>query len=280
VNGGGRAGAALGAGLIVQPAWAGSGTFDVPGVKQWTKAAEGLPWYIQNPDTMKKITTKKTYLLAVLALGLTASASAQTMQGSSGAPPAVDPGPGLVGTNYTELSYGYQHEESSPGALHDWRFVSNGAGYNQGIWGLDGNFTYDYLYGHGDGYSDHRNEALFGVTNYLLESWGKPFVTTDLGYAWERAAGVARKSFAYTFTGGVEFRVMQDLAISPYLSYEGEPHLYNHGLPAADFPNYLWEYGVKATYRLTRHWNASLGLDLDSQSGSDVGGRASVSYRF
>jgi hypothetical protein len=40
------------------------------------------------------------------------------------------------------------------------------------------------------------------------------------------------------------------------------------------------EYGVKATYRITRTWNASVTADLDQHSGSDWGLGAGLSYHF
>jgi opacity protein-like surface antigen len=232
---------------------------------------------------MKKINVKQTSLVSVLALGLAISASAQSVQQSPAAPPdpaAVDPGPGLVGTNYAELSFAYQKQEGSPSDVRDYEFVSNGNVFRDGAMGADVNFTYDYLDGAASGYSDHREEAQLGFTGFLLETWGKPFLTGDAGMAWERAADASRKSFAYTGAGGIEFQVLRNLALAPFVEYQAEPHLYNHGLPWANFPDHLLDYGVKATYRITSSWNASLTADLDQHSGRDWGLRGGVSYRF
>jgi hypothetical protein len=232
---------------------------------------------------MKKTTIKQTSLLSALVFGLAVSASAQSVQNSAGAQPdpaAADPGPGLIGINYSELSFGYQREEAMPRDLRDYEFVTNENLFKSATLGVDGNLTYDYLNGGGDGFIDHRDEAQLGLTGFLMETWGKPFVTADAGMAWQDAGGVARKSFAYSLTGGVEFQVLRNLALTPFLEYEAEPHLYNHELPAANFPDHLVDYGVKATYRLTRQWSASLGADLDQYSGRDWGLRGGVSYRF
>jgi opacity protein-like surface antigen len=232
---------------------------------------------------MKKINIKQTSLLSVLALGMAISASAQSVQNSPASASdaaVVDSSPGLVGTNYSELSFGYQKQESAPSSLRDYEFLSNGNVYRNGVVGADANFTYDYLDGSANGFSDHRELAQLGVTGFLMETWGKPFLTADAGMAWERVADVSRKSFAYTGIGGVEFQVLRNLALTPFVEYQAEPHLYNHGQPLANFPDHLLDYGVKATYRLTRSWNASLSADLDQHSDRDWGLRAGVSYRF
>jgi opacity protein-like surface antigen len=238
---------------------------------------------------MKKINIKKNSLLSVLALGLVLSASAQEVQNTTSTtttspapsePVAIDPGPGLVGTNYSELSFGYEKQEGAPSILRDYEFVSNGNVYRQGMWGADANFTYDYLDGSASGFSDRRDEAQLGITGFMMQTWGKPFLTVDAGYAWERADDVSRKSFAYTGIAGIEFQVLRNLALSPFIEYQAEPHLYNHDLPIANFEDHLFDYGVKATYRFSRNWNASLSADLDQHSDRDWGLRAGVSYHF
>jgi hypothetical protein len=234
---------------------------------------------------MKKTTLIQTSLASVLALGMAISASAQTMQAPAAGTPEPDTtpvayGPGLVGTNYSELSFGYQRQEGSPSDLRDYEFVSNGNVYRNGTVGADANFTYDYLDGSANGFSDHRDEAQLGMTGYLQETWGKPFITADAGMAWERAADVSRKSFAYTGIGGVEFQVLRNLALTPFIEYQAEPHLYDHGVPLANLEDHLVDYGVKATYRFTQAWNASLTADLDQHSEKDWGLRGGVSYRW
>jgi opacity protein-like surface antigen len=235
---------------------------------------------------MKKTNIKQTCMLTALALGLTLSASAQSMQNTSsasGTPPEQTPsapGPGLIGTNYVELSYGYQKQQNEPSGLRNIELVSNGAVLKQDNWGLDGNFTYDHYYGDANDFSDRRDEIEMGPTAFLTEFWGKPFVTADAGFAWQHAAGVSRKSYAYTVTGGVEFQVANNLVLTPYIEYQGEPHLANHELPIADLPNFVLSYGVKATYRFTRNWSASVGIDQDDHSGRDFGFRGGVSYHF
>jgi opacity protein-like surface antigen len=229
---------------------------------------------------MKKINMKQTSLLSVLALGLALSASAQEAQTTPPQTLAVDPGPGLVGTNYAELSFGYDKQGGAPSILRDYELVSNGNVYRQGMWGADANFTYDYVDGSAYGFDDRLNEAQLGMTGFMMQSWGKPFVTADAGMAWERADDVSRKSWAYTGIGGIEFQVLRNLALSPFIEYQAEPHLYNHDLPFASYDDHLFDYGVKATYRFSRNWNASLTASLDQHSERDWGLRGGVSYHF
>jgi hypothetical protein len=232
---------------------------------------------------MKTKNLKLHRLLSILSLGVALSASAQSMQYSPAATPpdpaSVDPGPGLVGLSSTELSVGYQRQEGAPRDLRDFQFISTGPAYTEGIAGITGNFRYDYLAGSANGYSDHRNEAQLGGTGFLMEPWGKPFLTADAGMAWQVAGGASRKGFAYTLDAGVEFQVTRDLDLSPFVEYQAEPHLYDHS-PLADFPDHLMDFGVKATYRLAGMWRASLSADIDQHSARDVGLRAGLAYRF
>jgi hypothetical protein len=245
--------------------------------------------YPKKTYTMKKIKIEQTLLGAALALGVAVSASAQSASSAAAAPPGTPvvssplpaiPGDGLLGNNYSEVDFGYLKEDRSPQILHDYDFTYNQAVLKEGAWGTDGNFSYDYLTGSAGGFHDYRDEAQLGLTEYMLEGWGKPFVTADAGYAWQHAGGVSRRSFADTFTGGVEFSVLGNLALTPFVEYQAEPHLYNHEAPVANFPDHLWEYGVKATYRLNREWSTSLAVDMDQYNRNDLGYRAGLSYHF
>jgi hypothetical protein len=225
---------------------------------------------------MKKINIKTPVMLSALALGLSMPAFSQTAPAAQ----AVDPGPGLLGNNYSEVSFGYQRDEDAPKSLRDYEFVSNGSILKQDNYGLDGNFTYDHLSAASSGFSDRRDELELGLTGFLQQTWGKPFVSVDGGFAWQQAGGVSRKSWAYTTAAGVQFQVLKDLALSPFIEYQSEPHLYNRGLPLTDLPDHETYYGVKATYRITQQWSASLSADLDQHSARDFGLRGGVSYRF
>jgi len=238
------------------------------------------------------MTIKNLTLLSAFALGAPLFAAAQAepttpapMPATSALTPApdpgsVDPGPGLIGTNYAELSYGYQHYHDSPTSLHDYEFFSNTAAYRTGIVGFDGDFLYEHTNADDDGFSDRRDQLEMGGTGFLTEIWGKPFLSADAGMAWEHVGGFSRKGFVYDLQSGVEFEVLGSLAITPFIGYEALPKLYNHVPTVADFPDHAFEYGVKETYRLTRNWKASLTETLDQYSSRDWGLRGGVSYRF
>jgi hypothetical protein len=232
---------------------------------------------------MNKQTINQISLLSALTLGLALTASAQTMQSAAPAqeePAVTDTGPGLVGTNYSELSFGYQKQEGAPRDLRDYEFTSNGSVFKNATLGVDANFAYDFLDGYADNFSYRRNEAQLGLTGYLKETWGKPFVTADAGIAWQNTAGVSQRGFAYTGTGGVEFQVLKNLALTPYLEYQAEPRLYNAGVSAGGLPDHILTYGVNAIYRISRDWSAMVGADLDEHSAKDWGLRGGVGYHF
>jgi hypothetical protein len=238
--------------------------------------------HIHNSDTMKLTKHSIASILSALALGAAAPAFAQEAVTSTtpSQAAAVDPGAGQIGTSYSELSFGYQKIDGVPKDFRDYELLTNGAVYREGQLGFDANFRYDYLTADTADTSNRRSTALFGGTGYLLETWGKPFVTADVGYAWQEAANYSRRSVAFAFDTGVEFQVLKTLALTPYLEYVDAPLLYNRGLPAINFPNHLFTYGVKATAKITKEWSGSLGADLDSHSSNDFGLKASVSYRF
>jgi len=219
-------------------------------------------------------------MLAAAAACLASRAPAQTTP-STAAPGGQAPAAfGVVGTNYTDFTFGEDRRESfSPSVIHDYDFTYNQSVFSSELWGLDSNVRYDYAASGARGHSDHRQEVLAGTTAYMLQSWGKPFVSADAGYAWQRAGVVARKSFADDFTGGVEFQVLRQLAVSPFVEYQSEPHLWND-IRNAFFPDRQWDYGVKATYRFTPQWGVSAGLQMDQFSRDDWGYRLGVNFHF
>jgi hypothetical protein len=231
---------------------------------------------------MKKTTSNQTILVAALVLGLASSASAQSMQTTTPAESGMVPSlsSGLVGTNYTELGFGYLKQAAVPHIYHDYEFLMNQAVERSGTFGVDANFTYDYLTGGSQGGHDYRNTGLLGATAYLNEDWGKPFVTADGGWAVQQSAGIVGESFAYKFVGGVEFATTARLSLTPFVQYEAEPRLTQDRRPLANMANYVFNYGVTATYRLTREWSASVTAEQDQHSGSTFGLLAGMSYHY
>lgn len=233
---------------------------------------------------MKKIKIEQTLLAAALALGLALSAKAQDAAAmSSAAPPAAGAtgySGGLLGTNYSGVSFGYLKANTNPDVFHDYSFVTNETVVREGSLGLDANFTYDYVTGSAFGFRDYRSEVLFGATGYMEEAWGKPFITVDAGWARQQTTGSISNSLAYNFSGGVEIPIVTRLTLTPYLTYDAEPHLRDHDPAAAYLPNYTWDYGVMANYRLSSEWSVSLAAQLDQHSTSDLGLRVGAAFHF
>lgn len=202
---------------------------------------------------MPKTITQLFIFAGAFAVIATASASAQTA-------PAAPVGSGLLGQDYVGLYEGYiRHDEGAPLVDHDYGFT-----YNQSIVaGLDANADYSYLTGSGRGH-DWEQQALFGATAYAPVNWGKPFVGAELGWAWSDFADHTENGFTYRFTGGVEFQTLPSLAIAPFTQYQ-QIHAFNEpGWPAHD-----WNFGVKATYRLSQHWSATLTPQIDQYRNLD-----------
>ena len=229
---------------------------------------------------MKKTNTEKTLLAAALALGLAAGASAQQAQPAQPAQPEAFSAAGLIGTNYAELSAGYQKQDATPGVLHDYGLLLNQSVVRDGSFGFDGNFSYDYLTAGAAGLHDYRNSIMMGATAYLVEGWGKPFVTADAGLVTQQTAGSTSNALGYNLTGGIEVPVTDAFFVTPFATYEGDPHLQDHAPAVATLPNYIWYYGAKATYRFTRQWSVSLAAQLDQHNVDDLGLRAAIGYRF
>ena len=226
---------------------------------------------------MKKIKIESTLRTAAFLAAVNVCAWAQP---ASSAPPAEEPSYGMLGGSYFEFDAGYQSNANAPGVLHDYGFTSNTNIEKGSWWGIDGNFTYDYLTGGAYGLHDYRNTPEFGVTTYMAQSWGRPFVSGDFGWAWERDGGESHNSYAYAGTTGIEFQVLRPLVLTPFVEYQAEPNMHISSAFAGDLPNHLWDTGLKGTYRFTSQLSASLTVEMDQYKASDLGYRAGVAFHF
>jgi hypothetical protein len=229
---------------------------------------------------MKKTKIETTIRMAILAAAVSARAWAQPAAGAPTAPLDQQPSYGLLGDTYFEFDAGYQSNASAHGVLHDYGITSN-ANIEKGTgWGIDGNFNYDYLTGSAYGFHDYRNTPEFGVTTYLAESWGRPFVNGNFGWAWERDGGQSQNSYAYAGVAGVEFQVLKAFVLTPFIEYQAEPNIHINSAYPGDLPNHLWDTGLKGTYRFTQQLSASLTVDVDQHKASDLGYKLGVAYHF
>jgi opacity protein-like surface antigen len=217
--------------------------------------------------------TKSLLIAATLALGFSGRALAQTATAPA-APAATSsstydsnaPGVGLLGSRYVGLDYGYLRYDQprSPRSGHEF-----GAAYNQPLMpGLD--FTAAVIDTSTGYFTTHprSTQALAGLTAYQsVNSWLKPYLSGQAGVAFNRDAQLFSDSgilthdshnvydhdnFDYVLSAGAEFQVLPALVVTPFVSYQ-EIHRFYHD----------WDYGVKATYRLSRHWSVSVTPQID-----------------
>ena len=205
---------------------------------------------------MKNPIKKSLLLSCMLAGGLSLPAGAQPASPFS---PSVAPAYpangnyGLLGTTYAGADFGYTHKvEGSGGIGRRYGFV-----YNQPLpEGVDFNFNYDY-FRNSEGRRDIRAHALaLGLTGYLPQSWGKPFLNGDVGWAWKKTGGGSRdNAFFYKIKVGVELQLAPALVLTPYAYFKEAP----------DFSERAWHYGASSTYRFNPRWSGSLGAEMDEK---------------
>ncbi|HVW22458.1 MAG TPA: hypothetical protein VHC86_14685 [Opitutaceae bacterium] len=212
--------------------------------------------------------TKPTVFLiaGLLALTAAASASAQTTP-----PPAVTaPSGGLLGQDYLGLTDTYlRHNQGAPVVDHDYGFV-----FNQAVApGLDATASYDWLTGSGLGVHDWRQQALIGANWFERYSWGRPFVGGEAGWAWQRFNGQFDNGFTYRLTAGVEFVAQGGWAFTPYAQYQQW-----HALSTANWASHDWNFGIKASYRVSPRLSLILNPQLDQYR--NVGYQAGIALHF
>jgi opacity protein-like surface antigen len=194
--------------------------------------------------------TKLKFLIsaAAVSLGLALSAAAQT---ADVAVPAA--GWGLLGTNYSSLTYRYTDLDNGPPS------ALRGAGveFNQ-AWqpGFDFTLGYDWARASAGSLRLTSQDLNAGVTAYTKLEWGKPFVQALAGWEWRRGGGASDSSFAYTLGTGVEFQVAQAFVVTPYLNF----------VRATAFNRSEGDLGVKGTYLLNRQWSLTAGVEYQAIS--------------
>jgi hypothetical protein len=213
--------------------------------------------------------------LAVLALGLTGAAQAQNQNPTQVPVPtasmsmsnstAMGGDYGLIGQQYYSLNFGYiHHVDGPPSVFHRYGFVANkplAPGWDVGL-------EYDWLTGSAFGLHARQQELMVPLTAYLPMAWGRPFLEANPGWVWQKAAGSSIDSFTYVLGAGFELQVRPALVVTPLITYQEAPHLHDR----------VWNYGLKATYRVTREWGASLGAQIDEDRNLEY--TAGVNFHF
>ena len=188
---------------------------------------------------------------AAVSLGLALSATAQTSDAVVSSPAAEDSGVGLLGSNYSALTFRYSDLKSSPASA----FRGGEIEFNQ-AWkpGLDFSLSYDWARASAGPLRLTAQDLNTGVTVFSKLDWGKPYVQALAGWEWRRGGGASDSSFAYTIGTGAEFQLTHLLVVTPYINF----------VRATGFNRSELDYGVKATYRINRQWGVSVGAELDA----------------
>lgn len=213
--------------------------------------------------------------LAALALGLTVAAHAQNQDPTQVPVPTASTSLsnsngtggdyGLIGQNYYSLNFGYiHHVDGPPSVFHRYGFVGNkplAPGWDIGL-------EYDWLTGSAFGQHARQQEVMVPLTAYVPMAWGRPFLDASPGWVWQKTTGSSIDSFTYVLGAGFELQVRPALVVTPLITYQEAPHLHDR----------VWDYGVKATYRVTREWGASLGVAIDEDHNLEY--TAGVNFHF
>jgi hypothetical protein len=203
---------------------------------------------------MKKSFVQLFACAASLGLGFLSSAFAQ-------APsiPVTDLAPGLLGSTYTGLDYGYTHHSSSaPNALHRWGFISSRPIYDE-LRNTDAAFRYNYTRGSSSGDLMQMHEVAASLQSYMIVGEAKPFVEGQVGWAWSRSGAGGQSGAMYSGTVGVELGVMPQVTFTPFLRFRSSPRFHADN----------WYYGAKLLRRFDVSWSGSVGLQLDDDSNAE-----------
>ena len=186
---------------------------------------------------------------AAASLGLALSASAQTA--TAEVPASFGNGAALLGSGYTSVAYRYTDLDNGPPSALRGAVLT----FNQPLQaGLDFTLSYDWARASADPIRLTNQDLNAGVTAFSKLEWGKPYVQALAGWEWRRGAGFTGNSFAYTLGTGMEFQAASELALTPYINFVRATHFSQNEV----------DYGVKATYRITRQWGVTAGYEYDA----------------
>jgi opacity protein-like surface antigen len=221
----------------------------------------------QNDHNMKQKTKLGFFLLAAAtALGLAAPAFAQDA-GMATVPQSQNWG--QLGSGYSGAAFTYDHRESSTPS--EWRGFA--LDFNQPLQaGLDFNFAYNWQQADNYYVRLREQDLVGGVTAFAPLAWGKPYAQALAGWAWRTGEVVGNDSFVYTLGVGVEFQVAPAWVLTPYVDFNR----------ATSFERSEFDYGVKTSYRLTRAWSLTAGIQYEAvQHAKDgVGYTIGLDYHY
>lgn len=193
--------------------------------------------------------------LAFVGVALNASAQSTAMTDGSATTPVYGSSYGLLGQDYAGVTFGYTDLDRGPAhVVHSYGFHANRPTQ---VPNLDAAFKYEYsrLSAFGNRVTEH--DVAIGATKFLTLAQFKPFLEGNVGWAFlKNSFGGRADSFFYLAGIGAEFQALPRLAVAPYVNYQEAPHLHARN----------WNYGAKATYRVTQQWSGTVVLELNDDS--------------
>lgn len=225
----------------------------------WSSRATGRGLTHQTKTNMNKNKNpllKSLLVAATLALGFGASARGDDSAIATSPTPA-DGGPGLLGQQYSTLSYGYVNFDDTSVHADNYTFEVN----KPLAFGLDGVFAYDYTRSEAVAGSRLKQHGLTAALRAFSASysWGKPYVEAGVGHLWNRFGGTRDNAFLWEVAAGAELRVSSRAVVTPYVQYADVPELADEG---------TFNFGVKGSYWLDSRWAVTAGFEVDDEQNS------------
>jgi hypothetical protein len=211
----------------------------------------------QTKNTMNKNKLLKSLAIAAtLALGFGASVRGDDSV-IANPPTTADGGPGLLGQQFSTLSYSYINFDDSSVHADNYTFEVN----NPLSSGLDGVFAYDYTRSEVVAGSRLKQHALTAALRAFSASysWGKPYVEAGVGHLWNRFGGTRDNAFLWEVAAGAELRVGSRAVVTPYVQYADVPELSDEG---------TFNFGVKGSYWVDSRWAVTAGFEVDDEQNS------------
>lgn len=194
---------------------------------------------------MKTKPSLRSTILSFALLSFALNAQAQNATPVAGAPTY-----GLIGQEYTGVSFGYTHQDDGPpDALRGIGVIFN----RPAAVNLDTAFKYDFTRSSAFGMHNNEHRVAANALYYWSNIGAKPFVEADAGWVFRKFAGDSGSGFVYLIGAGVEIQVKPRLAVTPFVNYQD----------VSEFKDRKWSYGAKVTYRLAQEWSASGRLQVD-----------------
>jgi hypothetical protein len=190
--------------------------------------------------------------LVLFVSSLVVARAATTVPITTAAAAVTSDAPGLLGTTYTGLDFGYTHHvESEPNALRRFGLVSSRPLIEEAR-NLDGAFRYNYTRGTGD-ITYQQHDVAMSFVGYAPLADTHAFFRGDLGWAWNKTGSETDNGFMFVVGVGLEILLSPRAALTPYINYKDSPHLDVRA---------TW-FGVQSLYRFDQAWSGTFTVQMD-----------------